>query len=109
MESLPIGIPVNSFDASTAAAPGAGTAFAVPLKGLGTRTLAYQTSFGASDPSAISVAIQGSLDNSKWTTLATLTTVTGDLGSVVFAYKFVRAYETSRTGGTSLTVTLMAY
>lgn len=98
------GVSANSFTASTGTSV-AGTPYAL---GQGyAPVISWTTTFG-STPSAISVSLQGSQDNVSWFTLDTSTNTAGEIRYLnPIALKFVRAYITSRTGGSNVTVSLL--
>jgi hypothetical protein len=79
-----------------------GTAYAIPYMKLGFN-IAWQLVYSGS-VSAVSVALQVSMDNSNWTTIDTSTNTSGEYRSLVggMVAKFVRLYHTSRTGGTNV-------
>lgn len=59
-------------------------------------------------PTAVSVTLEGSLDGTTWTTLATSSSLTGDQTySVDKQQRFVRANLGTLTGGTAPTVTAL--
>lgn len=103
-----LGIPVASVDAATSTTAVTGTPFAVPSS-KGGRTIAWQSYFTGS-PSAVSLALQGSLDNSNWSNLDTSTSTTGELKKLgPIAVNFVRATQVSRTGGTNSNVLITVW
>jgi len=86
-----------------ATATGAGTAEALasPMSKFTMQTVVTDV------PTAVSVTLQGSLDGSNWTTIATSTSTTGDQQSVVDKPQtYVRANLGTLTGGVSPTVTV---
>lgn len=100
----------NSFNNVAFPANGtAGTPFAVTAMGQNNqgRTIAWRTSF-TGGPSAVDVRLQGSLDNTNWFDLDNSTVTAGEYKRVVEArVKFVRAFLTTRTGGTNITVEIL--
>jgi hypothetical protein len=80
----------------------AGTAFAIPNNSKRV-SIAWQI-IPTGGPSALSNALQISMDNSTWTSISTDTTTAGCYVTVNdIVAKFVRIYHTSHTGGTGLT------
>lgn len=80
----------------------AGTAFAIPNNSKRV-SIAWQI-IPTGGPSALSNALQISMDNSTWTSISTDTTTAGCYITVNdIVAKFVRIYHTSHTGGTGLT------
>lgn len=58
-------------------------------------------------PTAVSLTLQGSLDGTNWTTLATSTSTTGDQQYAVDKpQRYIRANLGTLTGGTAPTVTV---
>jgi hypothetical protein len=105
MNTVVPGVPATSINSDIANTT-AGTAFAVPYskQGIG---LAVQLVY-TGVVSAVSIAVQISLDNSNWATIATSTNTSGEYiqcGPVIC--KFIRLYHTSRTGGTNVLGTLL--
>lgn len=89
---------------TTSAGAVTGSTFALPG---GNANVFTWTVVPVGAPSAISIALQVSNDNSAWFALSTCTTAAGCIfNSGVNAYKFVRSVQTSRTGGTSTTATV---
>ncbi len=89
MNSLQYSEGAKSFDGIAAAAmlaATAGTAFAVPSNCSG---FTWQTKFDT-DPDAIALQLQISLDNSNWSDLDTSTAVAGEVKFVAGYTKFVR-------------------
>lgn len=76
-----------------------GSTFALP--GTNANVLTWQIT---ADGSALNASLQVSLDGTNWVTLSTCSTASGCIyNSGVNAYVFVRAIQTSRTGGTTTT------
>lgn len=92
---------VKSFDDSNAADGTAGLSFALPQKAVNHIQWSIDCD---SAPSVISIGIQVSNDNSTWTSAATSTNTAGEVGNITSAGKFVRAFLTTLTGGSNLTV-----
>lgn len=69
--------------------------------------ISYQSIYTGS-PSAINITIEGSVDNTNWQTLATLTNTAGEQGTIITALPFIRAKVNSNTGGTLFTVKIIA-
>jgi len=85
----------------TAAGAGATEALTSPLS-----TFTMQTVVTGA-PTAVSVTLEGSLDGSNWTTIATSTSTTGDQQYAVDKPQtYVRANLGTLTGGTSPVVTV---
>lgn len=84
-----------------------GTSFALPKNREGTGwNVGWFTSYTGA-PSAVSVALQASDDNTNWTQIDSTTNTAGEFKTVVgIAYKFIRALLTTRTGGTNISVGL---
>lgn len=97
------GIVDKSFDAADAIAA-TGTPFALPYLA----TQVQWTSLFGSNPSAVSISIQTSLDNSVWNTVVTTTTTTGATGNFLTSALFIRAKINSITDGGDVTVELVA-
>ena len=98
--SLVQGVPSDSINSNIAATT-AGTSFSLPYSKQGVGVAVQITYTGV--VTAVSIAVQISLDNSNWATIATSTAVGGELincGHVVA--KYIRLYHTSRTGGTNV-------
>lgn len=103
MIALQQSLPVKSFDAATLSA-GNGTPFALLANAC---QVTWQTIFG-STPSAVSVSIQTSLDGTTWSTVDTSTVTAGAVRSFVTSAIFIRAVINSATGGTTVTVSIVA-
>lgn len=91
---------VSLIPALTTLAQANGDSFALP--GLACQ-LSWQTIF-ATTPDAVSIKIQGSLDNTNWVTLDTSTVVTGDLKTLIISAPFIRAQIESATNGSTVMV-----
>lgn len=103
MTALSIGIPSKSYDAATVSV-GNGTVYAL----LGVSNLVTWESSFSSSPSAISLLIQTSLDNSTWSTVHTSTSTTGESRIFNTSALFIRARIASATGGSGITVNIVA-
>lgn len=108
MYALQPGEPVLLFDADAAAAPVNSDAYAMATDHV--KYIAWGFSF-ASAPSACSIKIQVSDDNSIWTDLDSSTTVGGETKTTnPTAARFIRAQKASQTGGGALTLrTTLSY
>ena len=105
MEALQYGEGAKSFDALVAAsmlAATAGTAFAVPDNCVG---FTWQTKFDT-NPDAISLQLQISLDNSNWTAIDTSSAVAGAVRYIASHAKFVRGRLDTITVGSGDQLTL---
>lgn len=58
----------------------------------------------ASAPSSVTMTLEGSNDNSLWSTLGTSTSTTGQIQNVATAVKFIRVTQTARSGGSGVTL-----
>jgi hypothetical protein len=89
---------------------GAGPTWAVPGAPNGGRSsaLTWSTAYTGS-PTAVSVSLQGSNDQINWQTIDTTTATTGESRYVSFTvpFKFLRAYVTTLTAGTSPTAIVL--
>lgn len=94
---------VKSFDAA-ATTPATGGKFALPARA---SQLTWQTSFGSA-PVSITILIETSLDNSNWATVAITTAVAGETGTLNTSAIFIRSKITSSSGGSGVTVQLVA-
>jgi len=109
-ELLTRGFTASSFNNVAFPANGTGgTAIAVPRVRGGTGlAFSWFTSYTGA-PSAVSITLQGSDDNTNWYSFGTATTNTA--GEVInvsgVTFRLVRAFLTSRTGGTNLTVSFL--
>ena len=97
------GILVYSFNAASPANETAGTSFSIPQGSVG--LVSWCSSF-SSAPSAVSISLQISNDNSVYSSVQTTTATAGECQTNYLASKFVRAYLTSKTGGGTTTVSL---
>jgi hypothetical protein len=85
----------------------AGDAIAIPSGFRGPLNVAWQL-VPAGGPSAISNALQASLDGTTWVQIDSDTTTAGNLKFVAnVAARFLRVYHTSHTGGTGLTAYIL--
>lgn len=65
----------------------------------------WQTKFLGGNPSAVSISIQGSNNNSTWNTIDTSTNTSGETRTLTGQnYKFFRAIVNSVTGGSTFIV-----
>lgn len=103
MESLNPGIVKTVFSAATLSVSNTDS---YSLLGLSSQ-LTYQYWF-SSNPSAVSIVVQESLDNVHWSTIATSTTTTGASGTVCTSAPYIRAGVASVTGGSAITLQLVA-
>jgi hypothetical protein len=103
--TLSFGFAQDSFTASSSGATTAGTAYALP--GNPAAVVTWQTIY-SSTPTAITVLLQGSMDNSTYNTIDTSTSTAGEIRTVITAIKFIRAQITAKTGTFNTTVTLIA-
>lgn len=102
--TLSIGVPANTFTASSAT-NSAGTAYALPA---GAASVLSWTVTPQTTPSALSVELQVSNDNSSWFTIDSTNNTSGDARTTgAMAYKFVRGFIVSRTDGSTVTVRLV--
>jgi hypothetical protein len=109
MNTLPIGTPTKILDALTSTADTTSTVYALPSNwaSLG-RPLVWQSVFGGS-PSAISLQFQGAMNNieAEYAVIDSSTSTDGEMRHVQpLGVRFVRVRQVSRTGGTSVTVTI---
>lgn len=90
----------------TTAGTGVVTGSTYALPGGAVNSLTWQITHNGS---AISIALQASLDGTNWYQVDASTAAAGEIRNYGFnAFKFVRASQTSRTGGTSTVVTITA-
>lgn len=81
-----------------------GNSFAAP--GGQAYNVAWSTAFEGA-PGAVSVSIQGSVDGTSWTTFSSSTNASGtSVNAGANGWRFLRAIQNSRTGGTLTTITL---
>lgn len=104
-QTLSFGFPLNSLDASSGGATTNGTAFA--LMGNPASVITWTTIY-SSTPTAITVNIQISMDNSTFYTVATTSSTSNSTGTFVSAAKFIRGQISAKTGSFNTTVTLIA-
>lgn len=107
---LATSVPTKLLDALTSTSDTKGTAYALPSNwaSMG-RALVWQSVMDGS-PSAISLQLQGAINNveAEFAVLDSSTVVTGEMRHVSpLNIRFVRVRQVSRTGGTSVTVTVM--
>lgn len=76
-----------------------GTSIALPQRNYNGITWCYDFTV---DPSAVSINLQYSNDNSSWTTASNLTVTTGACTTIHTSARFARCNLTSHTGGTEL-------
>lgn len=99
------GVSANTFTAATGTGV-AGTPYALTQGYSPTISWTITTVGG---PSAITVSLQGSQDNLSWFDLDTSTNTAGEIRYLnPIALKFVRGFITTRTGGTNITISLLA-
>lgn len=99
-------MPVKTFDALTPipAAPFTGTEFGLPSTAV---ALQWQTFFGT-DPAAISIELQLSLDAIHWDAVDVSTAVGGEIRTfATIGAKYVRGRVASITNGDELTMTIL--
>jgi len=106
-EALARGITSYSFNNVAFPSNGTGgTVLAIPRVRGGTGLAFSWFTLYTGSPSAVSVILQGSDDNTNWFSFGTATTNTAgeaiNVSGVTF--RLVRAMMTSRTGGTNITV-----
>lgn len=101
---LNVGQSELSIYADATAAPVTGAAFSIPVNA---NTITWITSFGTT-PASVTVQLQTSNDNSIWSASDTSTSTAGESRTIFTAAKFVRCVETARSGGSTVTVTLIA-
>lgn len=99
MQLLQTGVLTKFFDAVSSGVANSAP-FATPANA---SVFTWQVSFG-SNPSAVSVLIQGSNDNSSWNTVDTSTSTTGEIRTFTSSALFLRARIASITGGSGITV-----
>lgn len=105
MDMITPGVPVKLFDDDSGSVPKNSTVYALPLAMA--KLITWQYTF-ASAPSAVSLALQMSNDNSVWTDLDTGTATAGETkNAAVTAAAFIRARIVSQTGGGNQTVTVI--
>ena len=104
-ELLLIAVPRIIIDGvALSGAPVASSSFATPAR---CARFVWSTSF-IGGPSAVSVSIEGSFDQTNWFALDSSTTTTGAVRQIISsAVPFVRGKINSATGGTTGTVTIM--
>lgn len=99
------GVSASTFTAATGTAV-AGTPYALTQ---GYSPTVSWTIITVGGPSAITVSLQGSQDNLAWFDLDVSTNTAGELRYLnPIALKFVRGYITTRTGGTNISISLLA-
>jgi hypothetical protein len=98
------GIPYALFSASAAGATTNSSSVAIPPSGLkAARRITWQAFYSAV-PTTITIALQGSLDDSNWFTLDTTTNTGGEVKTVEHQVNFLRASITTKTGSFNTTV-----
>lgn len=102
MFSVDPAVPFKLFDNEATAAPFNGTAVAIPRAVI---ALTWLIRF-ASAPSAVSIKLQVSNDNTNWFDLDTSSATAGEARtySNPVNYQFIRARRESQTGGGNVTV-----
>jgi len=103
MNSLQLGQPSNSIDAAAIGVQN-GTAFAMPAAA---SSLTWQVVLGTA-PVSLTVLLQTSNDNSTWNTTDTSTATTGEIRTVSSSALFVRARVSANSGGSTVSVILVA-
>lgn len=103
MIALQPGLPLKAFDVATAEVSNSNT-YALP----GVATLVEWQTFFGTNPDAVTILIQTSIDGVTFTTQATTTTVTGAEGNFVSSAQFVRARISAITNGVGVTAILLA-
>jgi hypothetical protein len=94
------------FDVNTLAAPQTSAVFALPA--MVSRVISWSYSFDTSNPSAVSVNLEMSVDGVSWTVLDTGTVATGETkNTAVSAAGFLRANKVTQTGGGGLNLTVI--
>jgi hypothetical protein len=102
--TLTFGFAQNSLTANSGAAGTIGTAYTLP--GNPASVVTWQSSY-SSTPTAITLLLQGSLDNTNWFTLDTTTNTAGEIRTIVTSVKFVRTNISVKTGSFNTTVILV--
>lgn len=107
------GVPLKLLDALTATADTKGTSYAVPIRAPGYgalgRVITWQT-LPTNGPSAISLQLQGAMNDTdaEYSVIDSSTLTTGETKVVtVTNYRFIRARQVSRSGGTDVTVQIV--
>lgn len=103
LHSILKSVPVNTFDALSPipAAPFTGTEFALPARAT---SLQWQTFFGT-NPAAVSIELEFSLDGTHWDAVDVSSAVGGEIRTFAFTgAKFVRGRVASITNGDELTM-----
>ena len=106
MIAIQPGLAVNTFDAVASSAPLVGEEFAIPARA---GALMWQTFFGT-NPAAISIELQFSLDGTHWDAIDVSTVIEGEIRSfagIGGAPGFVRGRIASITGGDDITMTIV--
>lgn len=68
-------------------------------------SITWKTAYQGGNPSAVSISLQGSNNNSSWTTIDTSTNTSGESRNLTGQnYKFFRAIVNSKTGGSAFLV-----
>jgi hypothetical protein len=101
---LQFGQVVTSIDDNSGGAGTNGTSYAIPAQD--TSAITWTVKF-ATAPSAVSIILQGSLNNSDWYTLDTSTSTAGEIRVVATSAVFIRARISSKTGGGNTTVQIV--
>ena len=102
--ALQPGVVHKFFDASAAAATTNSTPIAVPQKSIKSpQKLTWQTFYSAT-PTAITINIQGSLDEVNWSTLDSTTATGGEVKTFEHQLNFLRAQIAAKTGSFNTTV-----
>ena len=101
---LNVGQPELIFNANNTAAPQVGTVYAIPTQA---NQLTWIISFGT-QPASHSTILELSNDNVIWATADTSTNVLGESRNIFTAARFVRATESARSGGSAITISVIA-
>ena len=102
-QALMRGVSFKLFDAVAAAIANSSSAALLPRANL----ITWQTYFGT-NPSAVTIQIQTSNDDTNWFTTASSTTVAGEVGTFQTSAKFIRARINAITDGVGVTVEIVA-
>lgn len=103
LELITHGVPVKTFDVA-AASPATGTVFALPARA---GSLVWQTFFGT-NPSAIVIDLEFSLDNVHWDAVDSSTVLVGEVRTfATVGGGFVRGRIVSITGGAGISLMIL--
>lgn len=96
--SLQFGSVTTLLDTTSAGAV-TGTTYALPTTAA--QVISYQSVLSGG-PSALATSFQASMDGTNWQTVVSFSTATGQVYTTgVTSYRYIRATQTSRTGGTN--------